>query len=183
MVLQRHFYNRNEVHMTVYEWKPMVSMPVDPQIAGRRLEELSAARGGVTPAEVVEDASPPGSVLHPIFEWDDTKAAKAHREDQARHMLRSIRVVIERPEQEPIVTRGFVVIEREGEGRVYDQVEIVMSDAKLRQQVVDRALKELSAWMERYNGYVELSSMYGAIKSTMGRKKRRQPRSEDRPPA
>ncbi len=60
----------------------------------QRLAELELNGGGrLTPAAVVEDAKDPASPLHDCFQWDDEKAAHAHRLDQARSLITSIRIV------------------------------------------------------------------------------------------
>lgn len=60
----------------------------------QRLAELELDGGGrLTPAAVVEDAKDPASPLHACFQWDDEKAAQAHRLDQARALITSIRIV------------------------------------------------------------------------------------------
>jgi len=58
-----------------------------------RLEEL-AAGGILTPEAVVEDARDPDSPLHGEFNWDDASAAHQHRLDQARALIRSVRVTV-----------------------------------------------------------------------------------------
>lgn len=58
-----------------------------------RLEELTAANGGVlTPEAVVSDAQDEDSPLHQCFEWDVGKAAHAHWLDQARAIITAVRV-------------------------------------------------------------------------------------------
>lgn len=41
-----------------------------------RLEDLRRRDGLLQPAAVVEDARDESSPLHPLFEWDDRKAAE-----------------------------------------------------------------------------------------------------------
>lgn len=53
-----------------------------------------AADGRLTPEVVLEAARDPDSPLHSSFEWDDSKAAAAHRTNQARALIRSVRVEI-----------------------------------------------------------------------------------------
>jgi hypothetical protein len=53
-----------------------------------------AERGELTPARVVEDAADEASPLHSYFEWDDEKAAHAHRFAQARALIRRVRVEV-----------------------------------------------------------------------------------------
>jgi hypothetical protein len=47
----------------------------------RELERLAAEYGDdLTPQIVVDAARPPDSPLHSLFEWDNAKAARKHRE-------------------------------------------------------------------------------------------------------
>lgn len=50
--------------------------------------------GRLTATDVVEDARGVKSPLHPLFEWDDEKAAHEHRLDQARALIREVMVTI-----------------------------------------------------------------------------------------
>ena len=58
------------------------------------LAALYEKHGRLTPAVIVKDARRPTSILHDQFEWDDGKAAQQWREEQARVLIRSIRVTI-----------------------------------------------------------------------------------------
>lgn len=61
-----------------------------------RLAKLAKANGGIlTPNAVVDDAKDPKSPLHDQFEWDDRKAAAHYRIEQARELIRKVRVEIE----------------------------------------------------------------------------------------
>lgn len=60
-----------------------------------RLEALAEAGAGrLTPEAVVLDASDPDSPLHGEFEWDDRKAGDAWRLEQARQLIRGVKVLI-----------------------------------------------------------------------------------------
>ena len=56
------------------------------------------------PDILVEDARSTSSPLHKHFEWDDTLASKKWRTHQARNILNSLRIVIERGGKEETVT-------------------------------------------------------------------------------
>jgi hypothetical protein len=59
------------------------------------LAKIAEENGGLlTPDAVVAAAASKSSVLHGEFEWDAKKAAHAHRIEQARTLIRSVRVVI-----------------------------------------------------------------------------------------
>lgn len=58
------------------------------------LEELQNQHGQLSPEAVVESAADPASPLHPYFLWDDKAAGHAYRIEQARQLIRSVRVEI-----------------------------------------------------------------------------------------
>lgn len=74
----------------------------------QELQRLHDAAGGrLIPAAVVDAARHPQSPLHAHFEWDDTRAAAAHRIHQARRLIASVRVVHHR---EHVTVRSAVFI-------------------------------------------------------------------------
>ncbi len=54
------------------------------------LEQAGRLNAGV----VVDMAADPASPLHAHFEWDDAEAAQRHRQDQARALIRSVRLTV-----------------------------------------------------------------------------------------
>lgn len=59
------------------------------------LDGIAAAHDGVLyPEDVVRVAADPAHPLHEEFNWDDKSAAHAHRLEQARSLIRSVRVEI-----------------------------------------------------------------------------------------
>lgn len=58
----------------------------------KELKQLEDRKGRLTPEQVLEAASDPKSALHSQFEWDDSKAAYAHRLDQARELIRRVKI-------------------------------------------------------------------------------------------
>jgi hypothetical protein len=58
-----------------------------------RLAQLTQLNGGrLTPEAVVADAADANSPMHGQFEWDDTEAARQYRLDQARTLIRSVKI-------------------------------------------------------------------------------------------
>jgi len=70
-----------------------------PEIA-KAVRELEKIDGSIVPEDVVQVARDPKHVLHNLFEWDDKKAANAHRLDQARRLIREVRIVYREPESD-----------------------------------------------------------------------------------
>ncbi len=57
-----------------------------------QLQSIQRDDGRLLPEDVVARASDPDHPLHSFFEWDDAKAGHSHRLDQARALIRRVRV-------------------------------------------------------------------------------------------
>lgn len=147
----------------VYEWAPDASIrSVDAQIAGERLEQLRKRAGGLLTAEaIVNDARPEDAPLHPCFEWNDQVAAENFRREQARHVIRGVRVVMDRGNDSVLPVRAFVNVVQ-GESRGYSSTAYVMGEAELRAQVLQNAWRDLETFRTRYRELEELSEVFNA---------------------
>lgn len=146
----------------IYQWRDGARVKIDAQTAGEEIERVRTAQNGrLAPFDLVEASRDPAAPLHPAFEWDNAVAAESWRVEQAKYLIRSIDVVmVAEQEQKPV--RAFVSVKRD-EDRSYTSVSHAMSDADLRKQVLDSALRELEAWRNRYAELVELADVFAAI--------------------
>jgi len=145
----------------IYEWKSDSRFPIGAQIAAERLQSIRARNGELTPRGVVDDASSPRSPLHPCFEWNDEKAADAHRMWQARKLIGSI--VVAEYDDQPVAkeTRAFVHIT--ANDPQYVPIEVAMATESIRDEVLNRARREIKMWRARYAAYEEFSHLVAAI--------------------
>lgn len=149
--------------MTTYVWKPGSKAKVDAQVAGEELERIRTWRNGrLDPQDVIEASRDPGAPLHPAFEWDDAKAAVEHRREQAKYLIRSVEVVIDRGAAEASPIRAFVSVERDAD-RSYTSTFHALADPELRRQVVASAWRELEAWQKRHAELVEFAGIFAQI--------------------
>lgn len=146
----------------IYRWKPGSHLSANAQAVGERLALLEHEHHGLTADVALDDARNPASALHPIPEWDDAVAAEAHRLEQMRHALRSVVVRVGKEEEHEV--RAFVLVS-ENEEQHYSSIVRVMSDAVLRAQTLQRAMRELEQWRARYHEYEELATIFKALKS------------------
>lgn len=106
------------------------------------------------PSAVVKAARDPRSPLHPRFTWDDSKAAHEHRLWQARELIASVEIVADnRFESSPVFTS--LQCDRSSGG--YRLMDDVLSNRKLRQQMLITAEGELKAMQFRYDRFKELA--------------------------
>lgn len=70
-------------------------MTAKQELIAARLAKIAEECGGnLTPDAVLEDARSKKSPLHDQFEWNDGEAAHKYRLDQARTLIRSVRVEV-----------------------------------------------------------------------------------------
>jgi len=136
-----------------------------------RFEKLRKLHGGVLlPKSIVEDARPVGSLLHGCFEWDERKAAESFREDQARALIRQVRIIIaEDPASVP--RRAYVNITRPNQVNGYVTTAVALSDDEYRGQVLARAEADIASWRNRYKDLVELADLMIAIDTFLDERK------------
>ena len=113
-------------------WKPgFRSKGVDVESVHEALVEIKE-KSELTPDNVISAAYPEDSALHPLFEWDDDKAAFEYRRSQARKVIASIEITYEGGPKEPM--RAFEVVKQgqrsEAPVVAYQSVEEIMANHK-----------------------------------------------------
>ena len=141
--------------MTVaeYVWAEGSRLKADPAVIGKALQRLFR-NGQSTPQAIVQAAKPPHSPLHPIFEWSDVVAGGLYREEQARHLARSIRIIRE-PGGEPERLYAHVTTEKLD---AYVTSARIAGDVELQEALLREAVSYLRGAQKRYG---ELSALKG----------------------
>ena len=120
------------------------------------------------PHEVVKFAENSKTHLHSRFEWDNGVAGHNWRLWQARQIISLELQVIERSdggEQQRIETKMFVSLknDRIPSNGGYRRLETVMSDVKLREELLSEALDELIRIRSKYRQLNELAEVFAVI--------------------
>lgn len=165
------------VEIVSHHWKLGARVKVDPTRGYQALKAIYDQDRIITPAKVVTAATPKDAVLHGEFEWDDTTAARQHREEQARSLLRSAVVVYKRPDQtltQPV--RAFVklvpsadnpaldaVSEDAVQPHTYLPIRAVMDEPSLREHHKRQAFRELATWRNRYREIADFAAVFEQI--------------------
>jgi len=151
--------------MFIYEWKPATCIKADPNVAAEVFDELTKTVG-LTPENLVNASAEEDAPLHNEFEWNDEKAAEKYRVHQAGHLIRSIVVKsVPDPEDEekPVVVRAYMQAGTEN----YEPIRVISSDEEKRSILLDRALRELVWFKNKYSVLSELASVFTAIDALM----------------
>lgn len=141
----------------VYKWKIPGVIPVDAQTAGNELQRIYEERGGLDPADIVEESRDVKAPLHPCFEWNDAIAAEKYRQSQAATIVRSI-ITVEESTKGPQEVRAFVHVQNS-----YHPISVVVNSAEQTEELLQSALNELRAFRRKYNTLSQLAPVLIAI--------------------
>ena len=113
------------------------------------LAEIEHDTGCLTPAVVVAAAKAKTHPLHDRFEWDDKIAGARYRLDQARELIRSVKIeVLNDDRLGPRHVRRYVSV-GDSSGRAYHRVEEVLTSEDLRAQAFEQWEREVAALRAR----------------------------------
>lgn len=140
------------------------------QVVGPELEALAESPAGLTPSAVLARAIEPGAPLQlwdqsvGYFQWDDSQAAVAFREEQARLLIRSVVVRVQSGEG-AVRTRAFHVV-ADKDKRSYRTIDEIVSNPDYVDQIKRRFQNELIRMDKSYRAYlsyVEFSQQFAPV--------------------
>lgn len=143
--------------------------PVSAEVADERMKNIDEQYGAVTPELLLDSSREETDVMHPCFEWIDAKAAEKYRLGQAGEIIANLVYVVVsedgKKEQQPV--RAFVSVSGQKEKGRFKPIVDVLSDAEMRQVLIENALKDLQNFKNRYTGIEEFSRIISVIDETV----------------
>ena len=137
------------------------------QIIETELRSIWETSGRLEPTEVVTLAADPEHPLHPMFEWDDTEAARRYRLGQARAMIRSVRINVVTADNgnvDDFKIRAWVSARAAGTGQSgYLPEDEVRMRPEQRDRVLRQMVRELNAYRRRYQHMSEFWAGIGLL--------------------
>jgi hypothetical protein len=137
------------------------------RIIGDCLRTMHDRHGGLLVArEVWVEAKPPEHPLHPEFEWDDSTAADLYRDEQARSLIRNVRIVRESDEQiaAPIVSpRAYAHNPMKRTG--YTHIDVLRTQPALARMALAESFNGARGQLERVR---ELAEQLGLLSELDG---------------
>lgn len=159
--------------MSIYKWGKSfnalaagvsLNAKLNAQDVGEELAAIREKHGFVKPEFLVERAKPRRAKYHKAFEWDADTGAERYRLEQAKLMIRSVKVVYENAEGKESQVRAFTsIINPEGKGRIYIPTEEGMERRETRDEILMQCLSGLIRWRKRWAEYNELSEVIPLI--------------------
>lgn len=114
----------------------------------------------LTPSLVVDAARDEAHPLHARFEWDNAIAGEKYRLDQARDLIRSVRVVYrEADEREAARTVRAYHAVRDEQGTAYQPAEAIAESPFLSKLLMQDMEREWKALLRRFGQFGEFLEM------------------------
>lgn len=139
----------------------------DPNEVAKCLEKIKSNNdGSLYPQAVVDTASDPSHPMHDMFLWDNDLAGNEFRLDQARSILRSVRIIhITKGKEVSRIAYVHVTrqVEKDRPVSYYEDTETAFKSKEYRDQVLEEALRLLRGLRMRYAELKELSTVWKVI--------------------
>lgn len=128
-----------------------------------QIQAVYDQHGRLTPALLVDAARDEASPLHDRFEWNDKAAAEAHRLDQARRLIRSVRVVYKEADDKEAARsiRAYHAI-RDEQGMAYQPVEEIVENQIATKILLQDMQREWLQLKRRYGMFEEFLKLVRA---------------------
>lgn len=124
--------------------------------ARQELLRIRQDRGDITPEIVVEEAASEDSPIHAAFEWDDEDAAHEHRLSQARHLVKSVRLVVD-DAKNTIPAFVHVVVNNQ---RSYQPIELVVQSRTMLESATEQLVGKLDAAKQAVEDVRRATTLY-----------------------
>jgi hypothetical protein len=153
----------------IYEWAAdaRVRTRVPAQAVGDTIASIEERDGTCHPTAFVAAARPTDSPVHGLFDWDVERAAERHWEDVARHVIRSVRIVVdESADGKARQQLGFVsvtLVGATGADQGYVSTVRALTDEELRKQVEADVLGQLRGLRRRYEQVTTFQAVWEAV--------------------
>lgn len=145
-------------------------MSAKQELIAARLAKITEDCGGnLTPAAVVEDARSKKSPLHDQFEWDDGEAAHKYRLEQARTLIRSVRVEVVTEQKTISVVRYLRNPEMPSKDQGYADVAAIRDSTELARDALRTEFARARALFDRAESLAVAFSMDAEIRELRAR--------------
>lgn len=136
----------------------------------KALRAIEKEAGMVTPSLVVLKAESPNHPLHRYFTWDDTDAARKHRDWEARTLIQAVNVVFTDSAGDERTVRAFVNVRPDADetddaisGQGYISVQRAAKSGSYKEQAIQYAHAQLKTWNAKFGTFKEFFTVSKAI--------------------
>lgn len=141
--------------------------PISPDETGHELERIRLLYGELQAPAVVEESRSDSAVLHPCFEWDDTKAARRFRVRQARKIIQCIGTMHTTQDGQTEVMRYYVNVRDPSGSRSYHRMPDALTDEQLRPRVLKELQSTMMFFKNKYKAYKDLAEIFSTVEGVL----------------
>lgn len=128
------------------------------------LQAIYDQRGELTPSLVVDEARSEDHPLHDRFEWNDAIAGEHHRREQARRLIRSVKILDNRNPKRPRHIREFVSVSRGSDPNpTYMPTVDAVADEFTKAIVLQAMERDIAALKRKYSHLKEFATAINAL--------------------
>lgn len=149
-------------------WSPDMASLYKGHDAKKVAEEILSISDEPTKQQIVEKARDESTELHSMFEWDDSIAGERWREEQARHIVKALKITYVNPDGDPLPKSVEMKPIRmlfgnpSGSPGFVSTVKI-LGNKTMYEQLLERAKRELQAFRNKYLMLTELNPIFEMI--------------------
>lgn len=148
----------------IYQWNiKSLSKGVDPDEALNEIQRAESLMGKITAETVLAVASDESSPIHPLFEWDDSKAGHMYRLSQARSIINNIEVKVISDDETRVIPVFEIVASNAGQS--YKHIEVMTVDE--RKQVIQSTISMINVLKNKIKVYKDLDKVVDHLNSAL----------------
>lgn len=121
---------------------------------------------GLTAENVVDKAKDKSNILHDFFVWNDSEAGRLYRKQQARALINEIKIIVEDKELYAFESVNISLNESMSKKEYKTLVEVLDNDG-YKEQIINRAIRELKYWKNKYDKLLEFRDLVKKIEKTL----------------
>lgn len=145
------------------EWKRFAK-GTDPQ---KVADEIFSISETPTTDQVVEMAKDPGTESHALFDWDDAVAGPKWRKEQAKLIMRNLKVEFVHEEVSEDEAKAFTPVRlfygNPVESNGFAAITTIMGNKDMYDQLLERAKMEIKSFRKKYAMLKELEALFDVI--------------------
>ena len=140
--------------------------PVSAEVAAVEIDKIKddLNKENIAPEYLLDASRAEKAPLHCCFEWNDSVAAEKYRVDQAKELIRAIRVeIIKDVDKTPVVIRPFINVSDGNDKGYFVSIKTALENKDYRINIFNNAAEDLKTFKARYGMYSELFEVCTAI--------------------
>lgn len=170
---------KKETTKTIYSFAVPIYGSLSAEDTAHEFERITELKGEFRPEYVVDESENPNALLHDYFDWDNSTAGRSWRIQQAKDLIRNLRIqvitVVEEGKvsckAETVVlpsTRAYVNVRTSPKApRSYVSLQDAMQNDESYKDLFEQSKKEMQSFVEKYSRIEELENVRAEMQKVL----------------